>query len=103
VRSDRSASPTVVPLFNASQCAPLRAPSARQTPVSSTRRAASAFQKIVDTKGSDISHLMTALGELKKAYGLQRTLILIVFFLFVAAVALGFVMALFGQGGILRF
>jgi hypothetical protein len=41
-----------------------------------THKAASAFQKIVTTQGSDIENLMGALGELRKLYTLQYWLIL---------------------------
>ena len=42
-----------------------------------TKRAASAFQRIVDTQGSDMENLIGALGELRKLYTLQYWLILI--------------------------
>ncbi len=42
-----------------------------------TVKAASSFKLIVDTTGNDISHLMNALGELKKLYTLQYTLLII--------------------------
>jgi hypothetical protein len=42
-----------------------------------TRSSAGSFQKIVDTQGHDISHLMDALGSLNKMYTLIYTLILI--------------------------
>jgi hypothetical protein len=42
-----------------------------------TQSAASSFQKIVDTKGNDISHLMDALSSLNKMYTLIWTLIVI--------------------------
>jgi hypothetical protein len=40
-------------------------------------RAAEAFQRIVQTQGQDISHLMEALRQLGKYFGLQYTLIMI--------------------------
>ncbi len=53
--------------------------------------AAKSFQEIVDTQGSDVSHLMTAINKLRKIFTFQRGLILVA--LLVAAVgtiALGF-------------
>lgn len=52
-----------------------------------TRKAASSFQLIVDTQGSDMENLIGALGELRKLYTLQYWLILIaVFFVAVALI-----------------
>jgi hypothetical protein len=42
-----------------------------------TRSAAASFQKIVDTRGHDIGHLMDALGSLNRMYTLIYSLILI--------------------------
>jgi hypothetical protein len=42
-----------------------------------TQSAAGSFQKIVDTQGSDINHLMNALSALNKMYSLIYTLIMI--------------------------
>jgi hypothetical protein len=42
-----------------------------------TRSAAGSFRLIVDTRGSDISHLMDALSSLNKMYTLVYTLILV--------------------------
>jgi hypothetical protein len=42
-----------------------------------TRRSASSFKKIVDTRGNDITHLMDALSALNKMYTLLYTLIII--------------------------
>jgi hypothetical protein len=61
-----------------------------------TRSAADAFKRIVDTQGSDIFNLMSALGELRRIYGLQRTLFIIVIVLFALMIPLGFV--LFARG-----
>ena len=55
-----------------------------------TRSAADAFKRIVDTQGSDIFNLMSALGELRRIYGLQRTLFIIVIVLFALMLPLGF-------------
>ena len=55
-----------------------------------TRRAAERFAKIVKTEGNDIRHLMDALGELLKIYGLQMILILIAIVLMIVAVAFVF-------------
>jgi hypothetical protein len=53
-----------------------------------TRSAARSFKKIVDTQGSDISHLMEALASLNKMYSLVYTLIVIGLLLILAAVGL---------------
>jgi hypothetical protein len=42
-----------------------------------TRFAASGFQKIVDTKGHDIEHLMGAVGSLHSMYSLLYTIIMV--------------------------
>jgi hypothetical protein len=41
-----------------------------------TRSAAASFQKIVDTRGNDISHLMNAVGSLQSMYGQVYLLLL---------------------------
>ena len=43
-----------------------------------TRKAADSFKEIVDTEGSDVDHLMGALGQLLKLYRLQYWLIMII-------------------------
>lgn len=55
-----------------------------------TTKAASSFQLIVKTQGSDIENLMNALGELKKLYTLQYW----VFILALILVVIGIVAAL---------
>ena len=55
-----------------------------------TTKAASSFQLIVKTQGSDIENLMTALGELRKLYTLQYW----VFILALILVVIGIVAAL---------
>lgn len=42
-----------------------------------TKNASDAFRRIVDTQGSDITNLMTALGQLRKLYALQYWAIII--------------------------
>jgi len=42
-----------------------------------TRSAAGSFQQIVDTQGRDVSHLMSALGDLLNLYWLQYVLLII--------------------------
>ena len=60
-----------------------------------TRRAAVAFEGIVQTEGSDISNLMAALAELKKLYTLQFWVIavaiglLVILLLFIFGATLG--------------
>jgi hypothetical protein len=53
-----------------------------------TQSAASSFRKIVDTTGSDVSHLMDALSSLNKMYGLVRTLIIIGLLVLLVAICL---------------
>jgi hypothetical protein len=53
-----------------------------------TRTAGASFKKIVDTQGSDISHLMNALSSLHRMYSLIFTLIVIGLLAVVASVAL---------------
>jgi hypothetical protein len=42
-----------------------------------TRSAANSIRAIVDTEGSDIMHLMNAMGDLKKLYTLQKWALII--------------------------
>ena len=42
-----------------------------------TRSAANSIRAIVDTEGSDIMHLMNAMGHLKKLFNLQKWLLII--------------------------
>jgi hypothetical protein len=53
-----------------------------------TRSAAGSFQKIVDTRGHDISHLMHALAALNRMYTLICTIILIGLLLLLATLGL---------------
>ena len=53
-----------------------------------TRGAAVHFQRIVDTEGSDVSNLMTALEELFRIYSLQRVLFLFTSVLAVLAIVI---------------
>jgi hypothetical protein len=53
-----------------------------------TRSAAAEFQKIVDTTGSDISHLMNVLGSLHKMYSLLYTLIIVGILAFLLSIGL---------------
>jgi hypothetical protein len=57
-----------------------------------TRSSAEGFQKIVDTQGRDISHLMNALGALHSMYALVYTLVLAT--LLISLLALGIVLYL---------
>jgi len=56
-----------------------------------TLRAASAFSSITTTEGSDISNLMTALGELRKLYTLQYWLIIVAIVLVIIGAIVGLV------------
>jgi hypothetical protein len=58
-----------------------------------TRTAGGSFQKIVDTQGSDISHLMSALSSLHSMYALVYTLLVLT--LLVGLLGLG--LTLFNQ------
>jgi hypothetical protein len=42
-----------------------------------TRSAANSIRAVVDTEGSDIMHLMNAMGDLNKLYNLQKWLLII--------------------------
>jgi hypothetical protein len=53
-----------------------------------TRNAGGSFKSIVDTKGSDIGHLMEGLGSLNKMYQLIATLIAFGLLLFIATIGL---------------
>ncbi|RKZ91951.1 MAG: hypothetical protein DRR19_05660 [Candidatus Parabeggiatoa sp. nov. 1] len=48
--------------------------------------AANSFQQVVDTEGNDIDHMMSALGDLKKAATLTYWLLIIFIILLVAGV-----------------
>lgn len=60
-----------------------------------TRSAAAGFQRVVDTQGSDIKNLMIAIDELRRIYGLQKLLFIVVIGLLVLAIPLAI---LFGPG-----
>jgi hypothetical protein len=62
-----------------------------------TRSAAEDFQKIVDTQGRDISHLMNALASLHSMYALVYTLVMVT--LLISLVALGICLYLGYMGG----
>jgi hypothetical protein len=53
-----------------------------------TRSAAASFQNVVATAGKDVSHLMNALGSLRKMYSLIYTLILAIILAMLLAVGL---------------
>ena len=50
-----------------------------------TLRSEIAFRRIVDTEGRDISHIMKAMGELRKFYALQYWLVVICLLLFLVS------------------
>lgn len=56
-----------------------------------TKKAASSFNRIVDTQGNDIENLMGALGELRKLYTLQYWLLIIS----LVFLAIGLLLAIF--------
>jgi hypothetical protein len=53
-----------------------------------TRMAGDSFQKIVQTRGSDISHLMSALSSLHSMYALVYTLLMVTLLLGLVALLL---------------
>jgi hypothetical protein len=59
-----------------------------------TRQGAAEFRKIVDTRGSDITHLMNALDSLHKLYSLIYTIIMVVLVALVAIFAMAVIMGL---------
>ncbi len=54
-----------------------------------TRRAALSFRQVVETTGSDITNVMSALGELKKLYTLHYWLIIVGILVMGAALSAG--------------
>jgi hypothetical protein len=58
-----------------------------------TRKAAASFSEIVDTEGSDVDHLMGALGQLLKLYRLQYWMIMII----LVVAVLAFVVSIFAE------
>ncbi len=59
-----------------------------------TNNAASSFRLIVDTRGSDIDHLMGAIESLRKLYNLQFWLLIVAFILMVLAFIIGLAIGL---------
>ncbi len=57
--------------------------------------ASSSFRMIIDTKGSDISHLMTAMEALRKLYNLQFWLTIAVLVLFLVGFLIAISMGVF--------
>ena len=59
-----------------------------------TRNAGQAFQSIVDTEGSDISHLMSAIGNLEKLFTLEKWIIIFSIAVFAILFFIGFFSAI---------
>ncbi|MFO0686433.1 MAG: hypothetical protein U0234_30495 [Sandaracinus sp.] len=59
-----------------------------------TRSAARSFQLVVDTQGNDIGNMMTALGELRRLYNLQKWVLILAIALIVLAFIAGFFLAM---------
>lgn len=59
-----------------------------------TRSSARSFQLVVDTKGSDIPNLMSALSELRRLYNLQKWLMIVMLVLFILAFVGGIAFAI---------
>ena len=55
-----------------------------------TRSAAGSFKKIVDTRGSDIKHLMEGMGSLHRMYSLLYVLLVLVLLAGVVSLGLTF-------------
>jgi len=53
--------------------------------------AARSFQKVVDTEGNDIAHLMAAVGNLNKLVGIAYWLLMILIFVFLIGLIAGIV------------
>lgn len=62
-----------------------------------TLNAAKAFQRIVDTQGSDVENLMGALGELRKLYTLQYWALIIAIVFIALALVIGIVAGVAGR------
>jgi hypothetical protein len=62
-----------------------------------TRNAAQAFNRVVNTTGSDIENMLGALGELRKLYTLQYWLIIILLVALVVTLILGLIAGLFAR------
>jgi hypothetical protein len=60
-----------------------------------TSRAARSFQHIVSTQGQDVTHLMDALDNLRKLYGLLSILVKVYVAIVLVAVVVGLIVALF--------
>ncbi len=59
-----------------------------------TNNASSSFKMIVETKGSDITHLMSALESLRKLYNLQFWLLIVSIVVFVLAIVIALVVGI---------
>jgi hypothetical protein len=58
-----------------------------------TLASAAHFRQIVDTRGSDIDHLMAALDRLRSLYSLQRVLIIVSVVLTLLALVIALILA----------
>jgi hypothetical protein len=63
-----------------------------------TKQAATSFQLIVNTQGSDIQNLMGALRELRKLYTLQYWIFLVAVILVIIAIVLALLIGTFSLG-----
>lgn len=63
-----------------------------------TQKAASFFQRIVETEGNDIENLMGAIGELRQLYTLQYWLYIIALIFIAIAVVLGIFFSIVSVG-----
>jgi hypothetical protein len=58
-----------------------------------TRGASASFRQVVQTQGSDVSHLMTALSNLNKVYALLATFIIMALIILLVLVVIGLILA----------
>ncbi len=63
-----------------------------------TARASRSFSAIVETKGNDIHHLMNAMENLSKRYGLEYYIIIIALILLVIFIVIALLALFFGIG-----
>jgi O-antigen ligase len=61
-----------------------------------TKQAASSFDTIVSTQGNDIPHLMNALDQLRRLYGVLRVLIIVALVLLALVFVVGFIVTAAG-------
>lgn len=58
------------------------------------QRAVDAFNRVIDTKGDDITHLLNAIRELTRVFSLQRTVLVLAVILIVLGIGIHGVLSL---------